>query len=174
MKNSDKLWYVIVMLAVLTIILLALIVMSLRKYFLGYCWTAHKKEYEPNNESAPKSGYFNKDSINNKSFRQKNGEVDDDGDDIDDTAADRSNLVTTVNKGRGALLNKGDQRLINNNQELADTENRYVKVDMRAASAIDEDQQQSYEQANSTNTNYQPYHQQLLSRPLSTSNSTAV
>lgn len=199
MNNSDKLWYVIIILVLLTIILLALIVMSVRRYFLGYCWTAHKKEYEPNNRSAPKGGYFNKDSINNKSFRQKKGgemdnDDDDDCDDNDDTAADRSNLVTTttpttttVNKSCGAaLLNNGHRRPIvnqnNNNSSTnkqptklaasADTENRYVKVDMRTASAAHEDQ--AYEQADPTNVHYQPYHQQLLTRPLSTSNSTAV
>jgi hypothetical protein len=189
MNNSDKLWYVIIVLAVLTIILFVLIVMSVRKCFLGYCWTAHKKEYEPNNKSAPKSGYFNKNSINNKSFRQKNGETDEDVGDNDDTAADRSNLVTnnTADKSRGALLINGNRRSAsggggndNGAGELGGTEkNRYVKVDTRrpargAADDDDEDRRQSYEQADSADAHYQPFHQQLLNRPLSTSNSTAV
>lgn len=182
MKNSDKLWYVIIILVVLTFLLLTLMIMIVRKYYLGYCWTAHKKEYEPNN--APKgagSGHFDKNSINNKSFRRKNGEAeeDDNEDNDDDTAADRSNLVTTTVSKNGSVLVNSKQRsspsVGSKKASASDTENRYVKVNMRGTSADrhsgeDDDGQQ---QADSTNGLYQPY-QQASSRPLATSNSTAV
>lgn len=82
-ENSDRMWLVIIILITSSIVLFVLIFLLIRKYCIGYCWTAHKKEYEPNNKVQPKNGYFNKNSINNKSFRQKNGETDD-GDPVDD------------------------------------------------------------------------------------------
>lgn len=72
--------------------------MLIRKYSLGYCWTAHKKEYEPNNKTQPKNGYFNKNSINNKSFRQKNGEVDDDDADLVNDKSDGAAFMTPADK----------------------------------------------------------------------------
>ena len=113
--NGDRIWPIMIVLIVLTLILLAIMVCLVRKYCLGYCWTTHKKEYEPNSTNPAKSGQqFDKNSINNKSFRRKKGELgeeendhdhyDDDGganesDEIENTAAaDRSNLVTTTKK----------------------------------------------------------------------------
>ena len=159
-KNSDRLWLVVLILVVLTIALFALIFLLGRKYYLGYCWTAHKKEYEPNNESAPKDGYFNKNSINNKSFRQKNGETDDED---DDTAADRSNLMTTTGKRDHASNDKAHNG--SNNKS-----NRYVKVDM---SKDRQQQQQQQNQSDTHNGNYQPFHHKIDS-PLASSTSTPV
>lgn len=91
LKDGDKMWLVPIILISLSILIVVLILISLRKYYLGYCWTAHKHEYEPNNKNLPKNSFFNKDSINNKSFRKKNGDVD--GEDDDSLTADISNLV---------------------------------------------------------------------------------
>lgn len=102
-ENSDKLWLVLTILIVLSVLTLLLIVMLIRKCSLGYCWTAHKKEYEPNNKNQPKNGYFNKNSINNKSFRKKNDELDEENG--DDLAEDRSNLVRSNDK-TGAVAAK--------------------------------------------------------------------
>lgn len=112
-----------------------LIFLLLRKHYLGYCWTANKKEYEPNNKNPPRNGYFNKNSINNKSFRQKSsGEVDDenDNDQVNGVAAastigsddlateDRSSLFISSNKRK-----KNDDNYIKVNVN-DDTRNHYV------------------------------------------------
>lgn len=87
-ENSDRMWLVLIILISLSVLIICLIFMLVRKHYLGYCWTAHKKEYEPNNKNAPKNGYFDKNSINNKSFRQKNGE-------LIDEHNNRSNLIAS-------------------------------------------------------------------------------
>lgn len=115
-ENSDKLWLVLIILIVLSILVLVLIIMLIRKYSLGYCWTAHKKEYEPNNKNKPKNGYFSKNSINNKSFRQKKGELDEDNG--DDLVEDRSNLVRPNNNKTGVSTGKkNDYVKININEK---------------------------------------------------------
>lgn len=169
MRNSDKLWLVVIILILLTLILLALMTIILRRYYLGYCWTTHKKEYEPNNECSPKTSPFNKNSINNKSFRKKTAELDDDSSGADDTAADSSNLVTTTSKkdGRGPLVarNGGDNSIVNN----------YVKVDMRRTSKqSDVNQTQSFERSDSSDGHNQRLNHQALARPLASSLSTPV
>jgi hypothetical protein len=109
-RNSSDIsvWLIVILLSVSTLLLLTLMIMIVRKYYLGYCWTAHKKEYEPNNDNGQKSqAAFSKNSINNKSFRKKTNvdhetDDDDDGNDNHDqngsanndtAAADKSHLV---------------------------------------------------------------------------------
>lgn len=87
-EKGDHMWIVLLILVILSLFIFILLFILLRKY---YIWTSWKKEYEPNNKSAPKNGYFDKNSINNKSFRKKNQIEEDDED------ADRSNLVTQSN-----------------------------------------------------------------------------
>lgn len=124
MENGDKMWLVLIILISLSLIIFVLIFILLRKYYLGYCWTAHKKEYEPNNKTAPKNGYFSKNSINNKSFRQKSsGEVDDL--EADNSSADRSSLVRASN---GDKTNNKSRSVFSN--KPATGTNDYVKVDM--------------------------------------------
>lgn len=150
-ENSDKLWLVLTILILLSILILLLIVMLIRKYSLGYCWTAHKKEYEPNNKNQTKNGYFNKNSINNKSFRQKNGELEEENG--DDLAEDRSNLVRSNDKTGGVAAKR--------NITVATTtrtgeKNNYIKINI-----------------NDKETNKSP-HQRELGAPLKTSTSTPV
>lgn len=125
-KTSDrKLWLVLIILITLSLLLLILILSLLRKHYLGYCWTAHKKEYEPNNTTAKspiggsgKSNHFDKNSINNKSFRRRNGEHDSDDSDYETAGGgggggtrtgneDRSNLVSTKKNGDFVAVNLG-------------------------------------------------------------------
>lgn len=158
LMSGDNLWLIVIILAVLTLIILAILIILLRKHYYGYCWT-HTKEYEPNNENSSRNGQFKKNAINNKSFRRKSGDLDDEGEDGDDTAADRSNLVTTTGKKNGALLGDpvgggggGGRR--------NDSENHYVRVDMRGTNDDGSD-------------NRRP-NQQLKTRPLPSSTSTPV
>lgn len=170
-ENSDKMWLVLIILISMSIIVFVLIFILLRRHYLGYCWTASKKEYEPNNKNAPKNGYFNKNSINNKSFRKKNGDIEDDdddalnGDDNDETAASdaRSNLVTPVDKGKTST-NKNKQSTATTALKSAGVDNNhdYVKIN------INEDNRN-----NSFNDSKQYYQHQLIS-PLKTSTSTPV
>lgn len=155
-ENSDRLWLVLIILISLSILLFALIFFLIRKYYLGYCWTAHKKEYEPNNKNQPKNGYFNKNSINNKSFRQKNGENDDDDAGEVDNSADRSSLVSDK---KDAISNRASV------MTSKDKHNRsYVKVN------IDDNQ---HDNSDSLVDNRQYYQHQVVS-PLKTSTSTPV
>lgn len=172
-KNGDRMWLVILILIALTIFLLALIFLLVRKHYLGYCWTRHKIEYEPNNNknSQPKNGYFNKNSITNKSFRKKNGETDEDE---DDTAADRSNLVTKTDKKDGSLVNCAAFIAPNTTNK---SQNRYVKVDMndhnRRQDGGQLQQQRDSRDSTSNGHYYQPFHRQVAS-PLASSTSTPV
>lgn len=178
MKNGDNFWLVIMILIIITIILFAFIFMIARKYYLGYCWTAHKKEYEPNNKSQPKNGHFNKNSINNKSFRQKmSGETEDDDYDDDNTAADRSNLVTTTTNKKDGALRTNQTSLSSSTTAAAgargaftttsnkDGQHHYVKVDMN--------DNNNRETSDSSNGHYQPFHHRVVS-PLASSTSTPV
>lgn len=102
MENSDKLWVVIILLIILTTFIFLLIFMLLRRHYLGYCWTAHKKEYEPNNENnADKNGAFNKNSINNKSFKRKNGDAGDncDNNNLNDSFEDDERAGLASSRG---------------------------------------------------------------------------
>lgn len=144
-ENSDRMWLVLIILISLSIILILIIFMLVRKHYLGYCWTTHKKEYEPNNKNAPKNGYFNKNSINNKSFRKKNVETDED-EDIE-SAADNRAFVTT---------NTDDKR------------SSGVKVN------IDDNHRQDTSEPHNGSTNNQYHHNHHLSGPLISSTSTPV
>lgn len=172
-KNSDRMWLVILILVVLTILLFTLIFFLIRRHYLGYCWTGHKKEYEPNNKSSPRNGYFNKNSINNKSFRQKNGETEEDG---DDTAADRSNLVTktSVDKANkniscGSLSQRAAFVTSNNDDADGDDNQKhlFVKVDMN------ENKRLANSSDPSNGRQYEPFIHRVVS-PLASSTSTPV
>lgn len=123
MENGDRMWLVLIILITLSILIFVLIFILIRRHYLGYCWTAHKKEYEPNNKNQPKNNnYFNKNSINNKSFRQKNGEIEDEHDHGNNNE-DRSNLVSSSssndksNKNKKLISggNNGNNNINNNN-----------------------------------------------------------
>lgn len=106
--TSDKSWLVLIIIIVLSLLLIILLLSLLRKHYLGYCWTAHKKEYEPNTakQQAPKNGHFDKNSINNKSFRRRNGDLDDEDAGNDSSTEDRSNLVAPKkNQGDSVAVN---------------------------------------------------------------------
>lgn len=126
-RTSDNLWLVLIILIALSLLLLILILSLLRKHYLGYCWTAHKKEYEPNTakQQAPKNGHFDKNSINNKSFRRRNGEMDDDAEN-DSSTEDKSNLVakktTIFNNTSSSSRNQGDFVTVNLNGKEEDNE----------------------------------------------------
>lgn len=151
-ENSDNLWLVLTILIILSILILSLIVLLIRKYSLGYCWTAHKKEYEPNNKSQPKNGYFNKNSINNKSFRQKNGELDEENG--DDLAEDRSNLVRPSKKTGDAET--GSKNVLPATTVKTGERNNYIKINI-----------------SDKETSKSPYQHQV-GTPLKTSTSTPV
>lgn len=121
MRNSDRLWLIVIILAILTFIILAILILVLKKYYLGYCWT-RTKEYEPN-DGSEKGSQFNKNSINNKSFRKRSCELDGE-DNCEDVAADRSSLVTESSK-----------KLIHRDRNGTGNVNHYVKVDMNGTSA---------------------------------------
>lgn len=151
-QNSDNLWLVLTILIILSILILLLIVLLIRKYSLGYCWTAHKKEYEPNNKSQPKNGYFNKNSINNKSFRQKNGEIDEENG--DDLAEDRLNLVRPNKKTGDAEV--GRNVLQATTAKTDGERNNYIKINI------------------SDKETNKPSYQHQVGTPLKTSTSTPV
>jgi len=117
--NRDKMWLVLIILISLMIFLSVVIFMLLRKHYLGYCWQAHKKEYEPNNKSPPRNGYFNKNSINNKSFRQKSSEIEE-GE--EEEGEDDTNLVipSTESEGYAAFA-----------REAGDDQSQLVKLNIK-------------------------------------------
>lgn len=173
-ENSDKLWLVLIILISLSILIFVLIFMLVRKHYLGYCWTAHKKEYEPNTNSPPKNGYFNKSSINNKSFRKKNNfEVDDADSAAGNESADEHLAGATGVKGadRSILVTSASSPSSNNKTSIGHT-NRggflksaspskgddYVRVNMN--DNLHEDRRKQY--------------QVSLGSPLKTSTSTPV
>lgn len=173
MKSVGKLWLIVIILAVLTLIFLALLIMILRRYYLGYCWT-HTKEYEPNSDDSPRNVQFSKSSINNKSFRKRSVELDEDeaGDGAgDDTAADRSNLVATSGKKNGALMSESAFIKSNGNDNV--NENHYVRVDMRGT-GHEEDDDNGRHSPSMPGLQYQRSHHQVLTRPLPSSTSTPV
>lgn len=149
LKDGDKMWLVPFILISLSILIVILILISLRRYYFGYCWTAHKHEYEPNNKNLPKSSLFNKDSINNKSFRRKTGNAEDG--DNDSLAADLSNLVA-VGANSDRKQSTGD---IPTSATTNSNRNDYVRVNL-----------------NGGQTDNPEYHH--LVSPLKTSTSTPV
>lgn len=151
-RNSDNMWLVLIVLIALTVLLFVLIFTLIRKHYLGYCWTTHKNEYAPNNNSSPKNGNFNKNSINNKSFRKKNGELDDD--DVEESAEDRSTLVPALN---GKNLSRSPFLT-----QAVDKEQGYVKVNINEHQVSDP----------SAADNGAQFHHQLS--PLASSTSTPV
>jgi len=179
LKNGDRLWPMVVGIIFLAILLLLFIIFLVRRYCLGSCWNAHKKEYEPNNKTR-NTQEFNKNSINNKSFRQKKGEIDDEDRSVNEddcTAADRSNLVTTaISKDKSKNKNQIGNSTSSpgspfNSAAIGNAnETHYVKVDM-SKSYSNTDNNQRYPQTNGHH--YQPFHQ-VLSKPLASSTSTPV
>lgn len=135
--TSDNLWLVLIALIILSLLLLILILSVLRKHYLGYCWTAHKKEYEPNTSKQPppnKDGHFDKNSINNKSFRRRNGDMDAeaaaaaDGNDSSTEEEDKSNLVSKRSKGDFVAVdlnsNNGKQQQESSQQTMTSEQRR--------------------------------------------------
>lgn len=156
-ENSDRMWLVLVILISLSILLFLLIFMLVRKHYLGYCWTAHKKEYEPNNKNPAKNGYFNKNSINNKSFKRKSLETD------EEDGGDGSNLVGST----GAESSRVDGHtnraaLVTSPAEQPASHHNYVKVNMN------DDASDPY------NNTQLSYHHHKVASPLTSSTSTPV
>lgn len=160
-EGSDKLWLILLILILSIVVFLLIFLVLLKKNCFGpCCWTANKNEYEPNNKNGTlKNGNsFDKNSINNKSFRKKTSETDDDLDDT--TAADRSSLVA------GSKENKEDKKSKKNKQARSSEEiraqapsdqTRYVVVNM-----------------NDDNPGQQKSSQKVSSSPLASSTSTPV
>lgn len=176
MGNGDKLWPTVIILTILTLIILIILTIVLRKYYRGHCWT-HTKEYKPNNDQSPNNNQFNKNSINNKSFRKRSGDLE--GDDVvsgadDDTAADRLNLVTAPGKKNGALANQAPS--MKRSGKDGKNENHYVEVDMREETDdTDGKHQLTFGRSDPpANGHHQPFHHELMSRPLPSSTSTPV
>lgn len=153
-ENGDKLWIVIIILILLTLLVFLIIFMLLRKHYLGYCWTAHKKEYEPNNKNAhAKNDSFDKDSINNKSFRRKNGDLECDND------ADETTGLTPG--GKSAKSGRGMTK-----QPSKDQTSPHIKVNMAG---------KKLNNGNNSQYNDQHYNQSdLVVSPLASSTSTPV
>lgn len=200
-ENSDKMWLVLIILLSLSLILLLLVFLLLRKHYLGFCWTAHKKEYEPNTKNPTKNAYFNKNSINNKSFRQKtndideeagsinaglaNGQNDDDNDDDGDasgTSSARANLVTNTDKQTNQATTDGYNKNRQTSAPLltsgADKNRDYVKVNINNE-AVDSKKEKnlslSHHQYNhADNNSKQQYYQHKIISPLKSSTSTPV
>lgn len=169
-KNSDRNWLVIMLLILLTLILvLALVLLLAKRHQLaaGCCWTAHKKEYEPNSPAGTLLG-GSKSSINNKSFRRKaQSEFEPAGCDEDDqntskSTGDKSSLVAAKSPLRGGAKTNG---MTTNGAGTKD----YVKVDFK------EDRQPVGADCNANEDKeerYQPFHQRQTA--LATSTSTPV
>lgn len=128
--NGDKMTLILIILIIVTVALLLIVFLLLRRYCLACCWRAYKDEYEPNNKNKPKNGYFTKDSINNKSFRRKNGETEDEDCDQDDSSADISNLVTPN-------VSKASEHSTRNKTNTQHS-NDYIKVNMSNKGSTDD------------------------------------
>lgn len=138
LTGSDSTWLIMFILILLSIILLVIFLILLRKNCFGHCcWTVNKNEYEPNNKNGTlkngSSHEFDKNSINNKSFRKKSSETDDD---VDDVAADKSSLVASSNNG-DKRSKKTTRGIINRAQVTTSGEQRrpeqrhgYISVDV--------------------------------------------
>lgn len=161
--NGDMMWLVLIILISLSILMLVLILMLIRKYYLGYCWTAHKQEYEPNNKNLPKNSFFSKDSINNKSFRKKNGDIDEG--DNDSLTADLSNLVAASGKADEKHPSRSSPTTKTPYTSSANQRYDYVEVDMNGGQLLNN--------SASTDDSDGPMFRQLIA-PLKTSTSTPV